>query len=381
MDQGVTAPEDDDAELLKRMAQQRLLGKTETQILEEMVKSEMGLDMDLSFFDEPAPPAGGGGAASKTLTERQERLLSGKDIQVPAGVPMDSRYLDSLTSFIGDEASKAVESTPQSTPAEEAAAPAAAAADEEEAQVVAEAEARGLLAVQARADAGEPEALQLLEGMLDRDQPDDDATGEGGGGAGSDDAEVAQMLGAMFGGAAARDEAPAAGNPLAGEELWGRWSQNTKEIYLELYVDADTPADKVSCEVSVGFLDVRLGWVPLLSGRLAHGVLPDVDWTLDEGDGRKLVCINLEKRQPGDTPYSESLRAPADTAPLFASLRIGGREVGAPGLVKGRYVTLPAAPPKPASKEGSYGGFDGTCADMRGDTPPGLDPDKLPGMP
>ena len=26
---------------------------------------------------------------------------------------MDSRYLDSLTSFIGDEASKAVESTPQ----------------------------------------------------------------------------------------------------------------------------------------------------------------------------------------------------------------------------------------------------------------------------
>ena len=54
---------------------------------------------------------GGDGAASKTLTEQQERLLSGKDIQVPAGVPMDSRYLDSLKSFIGDEASKAVEST------------------------------------------------------------------------------------------------------------------------------------------------------------------------------------------------------------------------------------------------------------------------------
>ena len=102
--------------------------------------------------------------------------------------------------------------------------------------------------------------------------------------------------------------------------------------------------------------------------------------TLDEGDGRKLVCISMEKRLP-DTPYSESLRAPADTAPLFESLRIGGREVGAPGLVKGRYVTLPSAPPKPASTEGSYGGFDGTCADMRGDTPPGLDPDKLPGTP
>ena len=160
MDQGVTASGDDDAELLKRMAQQRLLGKTETQvrpagrcwpcrctraarvqlltctallpavhlaaprrllpqILEEMVKSEMGLDMDLSFFDKPAPPTGGDGAASKTLTEKQERLLSGKDIQVPAGVPMDSRYLDSLKSFIGDEASKAVESTEEKQEAEE----------------------------------------------------------------------------------------------------------------------------------------------------------------------------------------------------------------------------------------------------------------------
>ena len=36
-----------------------------------MVKSEMGLDMDLSFFDEPAPPTGSDGAASKTLTEKQ----------------------------------------------------------------------------------------------------------------------------------------------------------------------------------------------------------------------------------------------------------------------------------------------------------------------
>ena len=79
----------------------------------------MGLDMDLSFFDEPAPPTGSDGAASKTLTEKQERLLSGKDIQVPAGVPMDSRYLDSLKSFIGDEASMAVESTEEKAAAEE----------------------------------------------------------------------------------------------------------------------------------------------------------------------------------------------------------------------------------------------------------------------
>ena len=34
------------------------------QILEEMVKSEMGLDMDLSFFDKPAPPTGGDGEPS-----------------------------------------------------------------------------------------------------------------------------------------------------------------------------------------------------------------------------------------------------------------------------------------------------------------------------
>merc|ERR1719483_1132298 len=143
----------------------------------------------------------------------------------------------------------------------------------------------------------------------------------------------------MFGSGALRDETPAAGNPLAGEEFWGR--------------GAEKAAEKVSCEVGVGFLDVRVGWMPLLSGRLAQGVLSEVDWTLDQGDGRKLVYINLEKRLP-DTPYSESLRASADTAPLFDSLRIGGREVGAPGLVKGRYVTLPPAP-KPESNEGSYG--------------------------
>ena len=30
-----------------------------------------------------------------------------------------------------------------------------------------------------------------------------------------------------------------------------RWSQNNQEIYLELYVDAETAAEKVTCEVSV----------------------------------------------------------------------------------------------------------------------------------
>ena len=37
-------------------------------------------------------------------------------------------------------------------------------------------------------------------------------------------------------------------------------------------------------------------------------------------------------------------------------------------------MTLPAAP-KSESDEGSYGGFDGTAPDMRGDTAKPLDPD------
>ena len=242
MDLGVTAPDNDDADLLRRMARQRLLGKTETQILEEMVKSEMGLDMDLSFFDDPAPPMDDG-EASKTL--------------------------ESLKSHIDDEASKTLESM---------AGAEAQAQAEAEAQVVAEAEARVLLSVQARADQGDAEASKLLESMMaEAEAPavraDQAGSATGGGGGAGDEAEMAEMLEGMFGSGALRDETPAAGNPLAGEEFWGRWSQNAQEIYLELYVDAETAAEKVSCEVGVGFLDVRIGWMPLLSGRLAQGML------------------------------------------------------------------------------------------------------------
>ena len=52
------------------------------------------------------------------------------------------------------------------------------------------------------------------------------------------------------------------------------------QIYLELFVEKDTAAAVVSCEVQVGFLDVRIGDAPLLSGRLAQGVLSEVDWVL-----------------------------------------------------------------------------------------------------
>ena len=77
--------------------------------------------------------------------------------------------------------------------------------------MVAEAEARVLLSVQARADAGDEEASKLLESMLE--EADGSATGgaAGAGGAGgaadgADDAEIAEMLGEMFGGGTLRDE-------------------------------------------------------------------------------------------------------------------------------------------------------------------------------
>ena len=149
------------------------------------------------------------------------------------------------------------------------------------------------------------------------------------------------------------------------------------QIYLELFVEKDTAAAAVSCEVQVGFLDVRVDDAPLLSGRLAQGVLSEVDWALDDNradngesvaDGRRLVCLNLQKREPSSA---------VDMEPLFASLRVGGREIGAPGLVQGRYMApAPRVPPAEA-EEGSYGGFDGTAPDMRGDAEPTFDPGPL----
>ena len=151
----------------------------------------------------------------------------------------------------------------------------------------------------------------------------------------------------------------------------------------------------------------------------AHGVLPDVDWTLDEGAAYPLDPDPSPTPSPGSSPNPNlnpnpspnpnltlthpnprrrrrvqlvciSLEAAAGRPlrascarghrPLFESLRIGGREVGAPGPVKGRYITLPAAPPSPRPRRGRMAASTAparTC----GDTPLGLDPDKLPGMP
>jgi hypothetical protein len=156
--------------------------------------------------------------------------------------------------------------------------------------------------------------------------------------------------------------------PLRGDQWWGRWAQSPREIYLEIFVPEDTAAKAVSCEVQVGFLDVRVADAPLLSGRLAQAVMPgEVDWVIDDNrdendestsDGRRVVCINLQKREPSSPD--------ADMEPLFASLRVDGREVGAPGLVPGRYVPPPPRVVSSEAQEGSYGGFDGTAPDMRG---------------
>ena len=48
------------------------------------------------------------------------------------------------------------------------------------------------------------------------------------------------------------------------------------------------------------------------------------------------------------------------------NLALTPNQVGAPGLVKGRYLSTAPAAPKSESDEGSYGGFDGTAPDMRG---------------
>ena len=78
-------------------------------------------------------------------------------------------------------------------------------------------------------------------------------------------------------------------------------------------------------ECLVGFLDVRCQDVPLLSGRLAQPVAAvDLEWTLDdESDGRRVLCVLLPKRQSSE----------GDEAPIFTSLRVGGKAYGSPGLV------------------------------------------------
>ena len=110
--------------------------------------------------------------------------------------------------------------------------------------------------------------------------------------------------------------------PTSGREKWGIWMQSNSEMYLELFVPDETRGKQVHCEVLVGFLDVRVDDVPLLSGRLAQEVRPlELQWTLDtQADDRKVLCIELPKRSDTD-------------GPLFTSLRVDGAAVVQSGLV------------------------------------------------
>ena len=125
--------------------------------------------------------------------------------------------------------------------------------------------------------------------------------------------------------------------PSAGQASWGTWSQDDGNIYLELYVEQGTGAKEVMCEVrdlqeKVGVLDVKVAGEPLLSGRLAHAVMSDIEWALDDSasGGQRVLCIDLEKRVKG-TP---DLAADA----LFEDLTVQGVEVSGQGLVSGLYA-------------------------------------------
>jgi len=132
--------------------------------------------------------------------------------------------------------------------------------------------------------------------------------------------------------------------PRAGAVSFGRWFQSEGHISLELHVEAARARDIV-CAVSVGFLDIRLKEVPLLSGRLAQPVFSEVDWLLDEtSTGEQLLCVELTKRERIAAVDSGG----GFGVPLFESLRVrdsGGEagkmiEVFEHGLVAGRYLPL-----------------------------------------
>ena len=129
-------------------------------------------------------------------------------------------------------------------------------------------------------------------------------------------------------------------DPRNGQAGWGRWSHNDEGLSLELFVPEETGAKDITCEVQVGFLDVRVKDEPLLSGRLAAEVKRlDLEWALDDdkdsfGKPRRVLCIDLPWKEPQfGGPLSDTPR----TA-LFESLRVDGAETGQPGLVSGYYL-------------------------------------------
>ena len=154
--------------------------------------------------------------------------------------------------------------------------------------------------------------------------------------------------------------------PSSGCQPWGRWSQNFDAAYVEITVEKATIAKSIECQVQVGFLDVRIGDEPILSGRLAQPMQSDVNWALDENaDGLKILCIDLRKREPLRKDRTDATDFDACVA-LFESLRVYGEDFAAPGLVSGNYLPLQVPNAVDESQDGFYGGFDGTAPDPRG---------------
>ena len=149
--------------------------------------------------------------------------------------------------------------------------------------------------------------------------------------------------------------------PSKGEAPWGRWSQTEETIALELFLEEGVRARDLRCEVSarpsqrtkctlarlvrvvrrararargetqalltlprvrqvgVGFLDVRVGDDPLLSGRLAQPVHSDVEWLVD--DVSSMLC---HTRHRGGGPACRSF-AHGLTPRLRPPTRMRGR--------------------------------------------------------
>ena len=106
-----------------------------------------------------------------------------------------------------------------------------------------------------------------------------------------------------------------------------RWEHGERSITLEFEIDDDVRAKQIACELGEGFLCVQVpvdSTPPLLFGRLAQPVHPEVLWSVDEdGDGNRLLCIELEPQDSFDEPIAGIGLDP--TSPK----RLGDHPVGA----------------------------------------------------
>ena len=138
--------------------------------------------------------------------------------------------------------------------------------------------------------------------------------------------------------------------PQQGSEPWGLWSNAGRDVYLELFLDAEVKAKELSVEVAEGWL--LAGWdrgddspPPYVFGRFAQPVeATALQWAVDEiPDGRRILCIELPKTEA-------SLRAGAGATIdcIFdESLHIHGEPWGQiPGLSSGTItIQMPSSCP------------------------------------